>query len=480
MTDADPRVSRRGPSWWALLCLSSLYALCLWAPLIANDRPLWFEGRDATGLQRALDSLRALALRGESSAMDAALAELERECEDPAPWIQARQAVDAARLKAVERALATPSVARSRAHSPAWESLSRSERVGVVLGLWLALWPLWWRRRLWMYTLAALTLLAALSSPVLRWSAPGEFKRGWSSARIEAQRWVMAPIPFSPAELNPAEAWRAPTWWSSSFIDEHGVRADSPPVDPGEWRPLPMAWEPLMGEPPRNAWYRHLCGTDAQGRDLAARILHGARTSLVTGFLAALCATLIGSLLGLWAGMRGAQVDAWVLRAMEVVACVPALLVILLAMAIADPALESAWAWIVVVLVGLGWPSSARLVRAQVLRVREAEFVHAARALGSSEWRIAWRHILPNVWQPVLVSFGFAVGSAMLLESTVSFLGVGLREPQASLGALVNASYEHAWAAWFPGIALVLLLIVWHWVAEEWRARWSAQGVGAR
>lgn len=206
----------------------------------------------------------------------------------------------------------------------------------------------------------------------------------------------------------------------------------------------------------------HPLGTDELGRDLLLRLLAGGRVSLAVGIAAALVASVIGTLLGLAAGYLGGRVDAVLMRLADGVIALP-LLPLLIVLAAVDlskigvpPDLaysDTASMVRLVVLVALvGWPVTARLVRASTLSLRRREFVEAARALGFSPWRIALRHVLPNAMGPILVAATLSVGNVVLFESVLSFLGLGIRPPTPSWGNMLTGAQELIWEA--PSLAI--------------------------
>jgi peptide/nickel transport system permease protein len=216
----------------------------------------------------------------------------------------------------------------------------------------------------------------------------------------------------------------------------------------------------------------HLLGTDALGRDLAARVAHGARASLSVGLLSTLFALGIGLPLGALAGYRGGWVDGAVSRLVEATLCFPALLLVL-AMLAASPAWLGGDSDIlrIALLLGLtGWMPVARYLRAEFLRVKRSEMVLAARAAGASDLRVAVHHILPSALAPVLVTAAFTVGAAIALEAALSFLGLGVRPPVATWGGLLADARAHVdrawWLALFPGAALFVTVLGCNLVGE--------------
>jgi len=396
---------RRRPLFWASLALvCAMHALGAAAPLVANDAPLW---------------------------------------------------------------IATPAGVRL----PALEPLSGYARFLLLLAPWILGAPLWaasrWRTRVglgWPALAFVVALAWQLFAGARTFVPAGEWKR-----QLGTQSALFAPIPFGHSETNPSEPWRPPTWLSSSRIDDRGHYVKrSARGEPGGLELPPSPVEVRAGEPARNAALRHPLGTDAQGRDLAARVVWGARNSLAVGLASALFALVLGTLLGALAGWRGGRADLVVSRAIELVLCFPVLFLVLLVVSVGSGNVSAVWT-ISGVLGLTGWTGVARLLRAEFLRLREAEFVLAARGLGFSESRIVLRHALPNALAPVIVATSFFAGTAMLAESAISYLGAGLVEPEASLGGLVRGGTEHAWMVIFPGAVLALAVIAWNLLGEELR-----------
>jgi peptide/nickel transport system permease protein len=194
----------------------------------------------------------------------------------------------------------------------------------------------------------------------------------------------------------------------------------------------------------------HILGTDLAGRDVWARLVHGAATSLLVGFGAVAIYTFIGTVIGLTAGFLGGGVDQVLMRFTDAVLSVPPLLLIIVFVSAVGPSLIS-----VLAVIGLlGWPGIARLVRGQVLALREAEFVIASRVIGVGGSRLVLRHVFPNLIGPLSVAATFGVASAILLEAGISFLGLGVQPPAPSLGTMINEARSPT----------VLQALPWMWV----------------
>lgn len=200
----------------------------------------------------------------------------------------------------------------------------------------------------------------------------------------------------------------------------------------------------------------HWMGTDVQGRDVWARLIYGARISLAVGLISQSIALAIGLTLGLIAGYFGRWVDDLVMRLADVTLAFPTLLLLIAMVAALQPSLL-----VVFVTVGIvGWAGMARLVRGQVLVVRQLEYVHAARALGTPDGRIIARHVLPNVIAPVVIATTLGMAGAIMAEAALSFLGLGVQPPTPSWGAMIADGRDLSqlrsspWTSLFPGLAI--------------------------
>ncbi|MCH2105656.1 MAG: ABC transporter permease [Planctomycetes bacterium] len=304
------------------------------------------------------------------------------------------------------------------------------------------------------------------------------FKRGLSDGSIVAfEAPVLPPVPIGYAETHKEEGFRPPTWLVGARLDSNGrymqgLRVPKPDPITG-YLPPATPVEVRFGEAWPNAPHRHLAGTDELGRDFFVRLLWGGRVSLAVGILSAVLLTLIGVFMGSLAGYFGGKVDVFIMRLIEILQSIPAFFLILAALAFIDPKEVSIPPiFIIVVVIALvRWTGAARLVRGEFLRLREEEFVLAANALGFSNMRTIFRHVLPNALSPVLVNAAFAVASGILTESAVSFLGFGVQHPEASWGSLVNESKspEFWWIQVFPGVLIFLTVTCYNLVGDAVR-----------
>jgi peptide/nickel transport system permease protein len=205
---------------------------------------------------------------------------------------------------------------------------------------------------------------------------------------------------------------------------------------------------------------RHPFGTDFASRDVLTRMLYGARITLSVSVLAVLLSTVLGTAYGAIAGYYGGRLDAFMMRAIDAALSVPRILLLIAVLAIAQ---HVSLISLVVLIAITGWFQTSRLVRAQVLVLREQEFTIAARALGARDREILWRHLLPNVASTVIVSATLAIGSVVYLEAALSYLGIGVQPPTPSWGRIIqDASADMAarwWLMFLPGLAIVITTI---------------------
>jgi len=204
----------------------------------------------------------------------------------------------------------------------------------------------------------------------------------------------------------------------------------------------------------------HLFGTDQLSRDVLSRVATGARISLAVAAIAVGLSITLGALVGLVAGYWGGYVDAALMRLVDGALAIPRLFILLLVLAMSD----RVPVWLLVVLIGAtGWLGTSRIIRGEVLRLREESYVRAAEALGASRRRVILRHLLPNTLGPLLVAATLGVGDVILLEAGLSFLGLGVQPPAPSWGGMILDAREvlvtAPWAGLFPGIAIVLTVL---------------------
>ena len=224
---------------------------------------------------------------------------------------------------------------------------------------------------------------------------------------------------------------------------------------------------PTRLSPPSTA---HWCGTDELGRDILSRLIYGSRISMLVGSCVVAGSLGLGLIVGSIAGYYGGRVDRFVnVVVMNAFLSFPGILIAIAFVAFRGPGIFN----LVLALSLGGWVGYARLVRAQVLAVREREFVEAARALGASDLRIVIRHILPNIIQPVIVQAAIGMAGAILAEATMSFLGLGVAPPTASWGSMLNDSRAHLFDAphlvLFPAAAVMLAVLAFNFIGDALR-----------
>ncbi|MFA5976401.1 MAG: ABC transporter permease [Elusimicrobiota bacterium] len=233
-------------------------------------------------------------------------------------------------------------------------------------------------------------------------------------------------------------------------------------------RPVDPFAQDLMARLQGPSW-AHWMGTDDLGRDVFSRLLLGTRISLSVGFVAVGISVFVGTLLGLTAGFLGGKVDTLIMRVVDVMLSIPTLFLILAVLAFLGPNIYN-----VMAIIGLtSWPGLTRLVRGECLSVREREYIHAAHLLGMPMGRLLFVHLLPNVVAPILVSATLGVGGAVLTESALSFLGLGVQPPMPSWGNVLSIGRDYLHIAWwlslFPSLAILVTVLAFNLLGEGLR-----------
>lgn len=233
--------------------------------------------------------------------------------------------------------------------------------------------------------------------------------------------------------------------------------------------PVIAPWDPnrpnikkVLEGPSRQHWL----GTDHLGRDVLSRMLYGSRVSLAVGFVSVGIATAIGIVLGSIAGYNGGLIDGFVMRLVDLMLVFPRFFLLLAVLAFLTPSI-----WTIMVVIGLtGWMGVTRLVRAEFLSLKEREFVLWSQSIGASGFRVIWRHILPNAMAPVLVAMTLGIPAAILTESGLSFLGLGVQPPFATWGNILNEGKDAIEIAWwlsvYPGLAILITVLSYNLLGE--------------
>jgi oligopeptide transport system permease protein len=213
----------------------------------------------------------------------------------------------------------------------------------------------------------------------------------------------------------------------------------------------------------------HWLGTDDLGRDLLTRIMYGARISLTVGFVASFINLTVGVVYGGISGYYGGQVDNIMMRIVEILSGIPLLLYVILLMVVLKPGLQN-------ILIALGlvyWLGMARIVRGQILSLKEQDYVLAARTIGANNWRIIWKHLIPNAMGPIIVTATLNIPQAIFTEAFLSFIGLGVNAPMASWGVLANDSLPsfrtYPWQLFFPAIAISITMLAFNFLGDGLR-----------
>lgn len=263
---------------------------------------------------------------------------------------------------------------------------------------------------------------------------------------LRPRAWIALAVVLLAALLAVAAPWVAPFPPEETFFD--GLTLEGAPLPPSA-----------------RFWF----GTDLLGRDLLSRVIHGARTSLVIGLVANGTALLIGTAVGVTAGYAGGYVGALLMRFTDLMMCFPALLLAIVLAAVFTPSL-----WIVAMVIAMvNWVQVARVIHAQTVSLAQREFIEATRSLGASRTRILWRHVLPHLAPTVIVWGTLGIATTVLLEATLSYLGIGVQPPTPSWGNIIfeNQSYfaTAPWLVFIPGLAIVAVAVSFNLLGDALR-----------
>ncbi|MDO4550847.1 MAG: ABC transporter permease [Planctomycetia bacterium] len=275
------------------------------------------------------------------------------------------------------------------------------------------------------------------------------------------------------------QRWENPIFITDGVLNKYPTKLKE--NDPDSWAIFPLMYNDITrrvkenempGRPGNPAFANGVpsamnpCGTNAYGYDVAAMMIHGTRIALLVGFISTGIAAMVGICIGALAGYFGGWVDMILSRFIEVVMCVPTLVLILAFIAI----LERPSIFHTMAIIGLTtWPGIARLTRGEFMKLKQSEYVTAARSLGTGQLRIIFRHILPNALAPVLVPITFGIAAAILTESGLSFLGVGSSVSTASWGKILSEGRSNLsmwWLTFFPGLAIFLTVLAYNLIGE--------------
>ena len=482
------RIGPRRALRFAFGLLLFLYGTAVFAPLLASDLPLTMVASNERAFFRALRTLPIVVEEAETELKSGAaseasihavrlrLDELERGVkgerrgiiEDYRQSFEALVSAPNGSTDVIERSRALrqelelevsdaegSKLVATRSY-PAFAALTPLDAFWMASFFALLLAPLCLPRRAgpWLLASTLLTTLCVGAS----WNFGGvEFASGlkadMTSGDVRVESALFVPVPFGFAETHLDEGFLPPSWTRT----EEQKRDDSIVV--------------RAGEPEVSSLQRHWLGTDALGRDVLSRLLHGGRLSLAVGLLEAFIVCTLGVTLGTAAGMFGGWVDLCFLRLVEIVQSFPAFLLILAGVAFIPTGALHPAITIAIVIGVVGWTEIGRLVRAELLRLRELELATAAHALGIPPLRIAFRHLLPLALPPVLVAAAFATSGAVLTESAISFLGFGIGPPVPSWGGLIAVERDASiwWLQLFPGLFVFLTVLAFNLLGEGLR-----------
>ncbi|MEZ6067551.1 MAG: ABC transporter permease [Planctomycetaceae bacterium] len=524
----------------SLWCILLVALLAVFAPLIANDRPLAYRGTNRFEYSEALRAIRVMLQQEAEPVADSAnaeqtvassadrravivnrfafmrsvaaadssdrLAQIESEAltllDGPAS-VERSEALLRLRSRAGEELTPDKVVLRSGWRFPAIAGLE-PHTIAMMLFLLLVmsagLWRGWLQRRfgrghplvnrVWLSMLIGLPLFAAFAWWLV---VPGHldrtrYKEGSLASAVNAETgnvpviyesvyWPL--VPFALDEPNLLNTFAAPVGFTRDNVADATGPGQGSAAEAADATTSPPA---IVAKPenglPRRA--KHWLGTDDIGRDLLTRMIWGGRVSLAVGIVAVSIYVVIGIIIGAVAGYFRGWTDMLISRVIEIVICFPSFFLILTIVAFVGPGMFN-----IMVVIGLtSWTGVARLVRAEFLRLSEQEFVQAGRALGYSPPRLIFRHVLPNAMAPVLVSATFGVASAILTESALSFLGIGITVPTPSWGGILADGRQvmnvAPWMIVIPGMAIFLTITWYNLVGEAFRDAADPRLRGAR
>jgi peptide/nickel transport system permease protein len=489
-------------SWWVILVLITI---SIFAPLIANNKPIYYRGINRFEYRESLRTIMTLALkisRLPESPSDEELLQARFEAgiidemsdaisgmlvgEPRESFQQDSEQLISLAEQAITDPAARPQLAELRIEMrinyraldeklagktfwPVIRSLGWADIGFMTLNLLLIFFTFWKRiayridptsqRRLVPLTFVLLPVLtsfawwslvpARVDRTPYRQGALATSERSAEAPLVyESMLWPVIPYALDESDLN------------QKYKPEAGLAALF----------APLASPELAKESGVQPWSRpHVIGTDDTGRDLFCRMIWGGRVSLAVGIVAVSIYVTIGIIVGSIAGYFRGGVDLIVSRIIEVVICFPSFFLILAIVAFLGPSIFN-----IMLVIGLtSWTGIARLVRGEFLRLSSQEFVLAGRALGYSSWRIIFRHILPNAMAPVLVSATFGVAGAILTESALSFLGLGISVPTPSWGGILATGRQSIhfakWIIFYPGLAIFITITAYNLVGEAFR-----------
>jgi peptide/nickel transport system permease protein len=256
---------------------------------------------------------------------------------------------------------------------------------------------------------------------------------------------------------------RAAVWSLVFFVVIGASCAFAPVIAPYPFDGIDL--DSVKQPPSRSHWM----GTDDLGRDVFTRMLFGGRVSILIGLLAAVVGTILGTAIGAAAGYHGGVIDNLLMRMTDVAYAIPSLPLLIILSAYSRAALVS----MILIIGGLSWMTTARVVRSQVLSIKEMDYVEAARSMGATDLRILVRHIVPNALGPILVGATLGVGNAIMIESSLSFLGLGVQPPTPTWGNMLMDSQAtmvtKPWLTLFPGLAILLIVLAVNFMGDALR-----------